>query len=213
MRSGRARQHAVLVCLIAALAMSACQPTTSAVPAASGAPGASATPSPVWSLFRSGAPSRTKHPLAAANCTYAAERPTGDPRHLAEGERYEYADYPPSGGPHDAQPLSAGWYDKPLTDDPAGAGTASWVKAVHSLEHGYVVVLWHDLPTADRTRLKTRLLTRHKVVVAPDQRVGAALTMLAWGVRQTCTSLDVGALENFIRTYVESSSAPEPTAP
>ena len=130
--------------------------------------------------------------------------------HLKPGDRRSYTPYPPTSGPHDPSPLPAGWYDEALTDDPSGAGTTSWVRAVHSLEHGYVVVLRNGLNDQETSRLKGLTAGRAKVIVVPDRRVAKGLTLLAWTVRVHCHDLQPSSLGTFLTEHVAGGNAPEP---
>jgi hypothetical protein len=139
--------------------------------------------------------------------------PMQDRIHLQPGKRPVYTSYPPTSGPHDAVPLPAGWLSAPLTEDPAGAGTNSWARAVHSLEHGYVVVLRGSLPKQDTERLQALVTGRPKVIVAPDPRTGAGVTLLAWTVRVHCDELVPSSVQSFLARHVAGGNAPEPDGP
>jgi hypothetical protein len=139
--------------------------------------------------------------------------PAQDRLHLKPGTRQTYSSYPPTSGPHDPSPLPAGWYGEGLTADPAGVGTNSWVRAVHSLEHGYVVVLRNGLAGRDTARLEQVTRGRAKVIVAPDARVPKGVTLLAWTVRVHCDAVQPASLATFLSEHVAGGNAPEPQGP
>jgi hypothetical protein len=136
-----------------------------------------------------------------------------------------YPTTPPASGPHDPNVLPAGIYDR----------TPDMGPAIHSLEHGGVIV-WYspDAPEED-VRALTDLYSREdiageRVIVAPydypDQGDagllpdGAQMAMVAWHRVQTCASVDAAAAFGFSARYAFPTygdeaylgEAPEPGA-
>lgn len=151
--------------------------------------------------------------LATASCGDAVQEESQGSEHLKLYETHTYRSYPPTSGDHDPDPLGRGWYSTPLVDAPSGSRSISWARAVHSLEHAYVVILHRGLSSADEARLRAAVDGHDKVIAAPDKAGGPALTLLAWTVKQTCTAFDASAVDTFIKTYMASPFAPEPNGP
>jgi hypothetical protein len=117
---------------------------------------------------------------------------------------------PPTGGKHNA--LSLGdtqrFYD--IADKPRPE------RAVHNLEHGYIVV-WYDskLPAADVTKLKAlatnpaypRLLVVGwwQSVLPSDKHV----VFTSWGRTDRCASVNDDMAKQFFENHVNASFAPE----
>lgn len=132
--------------------------------------------------------------------------------HLKEGETVTYESSPPTGGKHDPSWLDAGFYSEPFTDQ-RGPGPSIY-RAVHNLEHGYVIV-WHkDLSDAQLDALDEEFGNDRKVIVVPyPQLEGGKMALSAWEKLQVCAEPSVKVVEGFIDRYREQRSAPEPNAP
>jgi hypothetical protein len=118
------------------------------------------------------------------------------------------APIPPSGGKHNPVSLGDTTRFYPLSLQPRPE------RAVHNLEHGYVVV-WYDakLPAADVDTLKT-LATRlpRMLVVGWDQGDlpdGKHLALTSWARTERCSTASTSVIENFVSQHVDSSLAPE----
>lgn len=126
----------------------------------------------------------------------------------------DYPSIPPTSGPHDPAPLAAGVYDR----------APDLAMAIHSLEHGGVIV-WYapDAPEAD-IRALTDLYSRYdqagaRVVVAPydypgDGTAGALpsgtqMALVSWHRLQTCASIDPAAAFGFSARYAFPAYASE----
>jgi hypothetical protein len=136
---------------------------------------------------------------------------SGAGEHLAEGERTRYDVSPPTHGPHAAGRTPAGIYDEPFSEDPTTANNL--YLAVHSLEHGYVIV-WHNGLSADeRTALERQYRGDKKVIVVPHPRLegGTKMALTAWARKLECTKADTTVVDAFIERFREARSAPEPT--
>ncbi|HEX9888464.1 MAG TPA: DUF3105 domain-containing protein [Nitriliruptorales bacterium] len=133
-------------------------------------------------------------------------------RHVENGTRWEYSDWPVSGGPHDERWLTAGVYDE-VADAPAGSAAASRLQAVHSLEHGYVIILHRaDLPESDVDDIVDAWAGRRKVIIAPVADAPSEIVLLAWERRRYCRAVDRDGIEEFLTAYVEGPTSPEPSA-
>lgn len=137
-----------------------------------------------------------------------------------------YPTTPPTSGPHDPNVLPAGVYDR----------TPNMGPALHSLEHGGVIV-WYapDAPAEDVRALvdfySREPIAGERVIVAPydypDQGAagalpdGAQMAMVAWHRIQTCAAVDPAAAFGFSARYAFPTfdreaylgEAPEPGAP
>jgi hypothetical protein len=154
---------------------------------------------------------------ATATCTEveqpAASAPSG--QHLQSGGTYQYTDTPATSGFHDPSPLP----EQPKVYDTQPRET----QAVHSLEHGAVIVYY--LPEQSGgvaqdvvDRLATIAASDQATYVAPYPTLTAdgALTLTAWNRRQSCPA---GALltpdraativNGFVEAFECTGNAPE----
>jgi hypothetical protein len=118
---------------------------------------------------------------------------------------------PPSGGPHSPIPLG----DKNRFYDVSTAPRPE--RAVHNLEHGYVVG-WYDagLPAADVTKLKalaadptlsTMLFVGWSQGSLP---LGKHFVLTSWGRTERCGSVSADVVKSFYRAHVNDKNlAPE----
>lgn len=136
-----------------------------------------------------------------------------------------YPSTPPTSGPHDPNVLPAGIYDR----------TPDLGPALHSLEHGGVIIWYAPDAPEDEVRALTDLYSREdiageRVIVAPydypDQGevgalpAGTQMAMVAWHRLQTCASIDAAAAFGFSARYAFPTydreaylgEAPEPGA-
>jgi len=121
---------------------------------------------------------------------------------------------PPSGGKHNAVSLGDKVRFYPLSDKPRPE------RAVHNLEHGYVVV-WYDskLPAGQVAQLQA---------MASDPSLGRMLVvgwwqgdlpgdkhvvMTSWGKTDRCSTIDPTVVSNFYTVHVNAPQAPEATLP
>ena len=118
---------------------------------------------------------------------------------------------PPSGGAHNAVSLG----DKvtrfyPLDMKPRPE------RAVHNLEHGYVVV-WYDskLPAAQVDALKTMAAdpSMSRLIVVGwwqgDLPSDKHVVMTSWGKTDRCGSIDTAVVRDFYTVHVNAPQAPE----
>jgi hypothetical protein len=117
---------------------------------------------------------------------------------------------PPSGGRHN--PVSLGDTNRfyPLSEKPRPE------RAVHNLEHGYVVV-WYDskLPAAQVQLLQAMAqdpsMSRLLIVGwwQSDLPSDKHVVMTSWGKTERCSSLDTAVARNFYTVHVNAPQAPE----
>jgi hypothetical protein len=152
---------------------------------------------------------------AAAGCGDLEQPVVPNPSrvHLAPGESFDYPDRPAAAGPHDATPLPPDphVYRSPVPE----------TRAVHNLEHAYVIIYYR--PTAEAglaqetiDRLAAIARDESRVIMAPypslpDDR---AFALLAWNTRWMCPatiSADqaVTMTTSFIDAFRGTSVAPE----
>lgn len=160
-------------------------------------------------------PSTVVDDAAAAGCR-PLERPVvADPSrdHLSPGDPFTYEDPPAAAGPHDPTPLPPDphVYDRPVPE----------TKAVHNLEHAYVLLWYRPTaeggPTADViSRLAALARDEDRVIMAPYPRLpaGIGLALLAWNTRWECPgTLDADRAAEiasaFIDAYRGTTNAPE----
>lgn len=121
--------------------------------------------------------------------------------HVPVGTQVPYKAHPPASGPHYPQPAAAGVY-------PQGLPPGFWV---HSLEHGYVVVLYRP-PISQALLLQFREMVRDfppskfgnvKLVVAPYGEMLHPFAVLSWGWRMWMDAFDRGRVLDFYRQHVD----------
>ena len=117
---------------------------------------------------------------------------------------------PPSGGRHN--PVSLGDTNRfyPLADKPRPE------RAVHNLEHGYIVI-WYDaqLPASQVQALQSiaKDPTMARVLVVgwwqSDLPLGKHVVMTSWGKTERCSSIDDKVVRHFYTVHVNAPQAPE----
>lgn len=150
----------------------------------------------------------------AAGCSELDVTDTsGAQQHLAEGQTTRYDSSPPTHGAHARNALPDGVYDDPFTNVLGDRPTI--YQAVHSLEHGYIIV-WHDGLSRDQERaLERRYRDERKVIVVPYPQLSGDthLALTAWGRKMTCERPNNETIDSFIELFREARSAPEPRGP
>lgn len=148
----------------------------------------------------------------AAGCG-RVEEVGGLSRDHVTNQAVDYETSPPVGGAHSPSTLRSGLYAEPFSEDP-GAGGATVYQAVHSLEHGYVII-WHapDLDDDARSGLERIVREERKTILVPypDLEEGEALALTAWGRLQRCSDADPEVVQRFVEVFRERT-APEPDA-
>ena len=127
----------------------------------------------------------------------------------SDGVRVKYAMSPPVGGPHDSHPLPGGVYDSPFSTDPGQH--PSIYQAVHSLEHGYVIVWYNAISTDEKDALVKALSDQSKVILVPyaDMPDNHKMALTGWGKLDYCSKPSVKAAQAFISVYRNAHTAPE----
>ncbi len=126
----------------------------------------------------------------------------GSAAHVPDGSTLTYTHYPPSSGHHYPSPAPAGFSATPIPE-------GNWV---HSLEHGYVVILYK--PTASgapsEAQLRDILATfpkeKHgevKLVITPYDHMDSPITAVAWERQLSLDTFDAGQLRQFYQAYVD----------
>lgn len=119
------------------------------------------------------------------------QRETLDPAYLVHvlgsDTAVEYGSDPPTSGPHQPGPAESGVLDEPLPR-PVQVGI---------LERGDVL-LQHgpELPADDLAALEA--LAGDRVTVAPNPDLPEPVVATAWVFKQSCSTVDAAALEEFI---------------
>jgi Protein of unknown function (DUF3105) len=142
---------------------------------------------------------------------------TPDRTHLGPGEPFNYGQQPAVAGAHDPSPLppEPHVYEAPVEE----------TRAVHNLEHAYVVIYYRPegpgaLPDDVVRTLQGLARSEEKVIMAPypslNDETGLALT--AWNKLWECPS-EITAEQartvatGFIEAYRGTSNAPEANVP
>jgi hypothetical protein len=123
--------------------------------------------------------------------------------HVNPGERLTFRENPPASGPH-----YPSWTRPGVYPDPQDAG--NWV---HSLEHGYVVILYNcptdcpdlvaQLRTFYESAPKSAKYGYQKLVITPYKDMPNRITAEAWTKKLELDAFDADQLMNFYRTYVD----------
>ena len=127
--------------------------------------------------------------------------PNEGAQHFPPGTELTYNTYPPASGPHYSTVAAPGFYRQPVPE-------GNWV---HSLEHGYIVVLYKpDLPADQIAKLEEISLRlpnskwgRRKIIVAPYERMEAPITAVAWEYKLPLSSPDEEAIRRFYINRVD----------
>ncbi|MCC7165568.1 MAG: DUF3105 domain-containing protein [Anaerolineae bacterium] len=133
--------------------------------------------------------------LAAGECTPAQAMMNYGRGDLQEGAQLPtYVDYPPLSGAHLNSPLRDGVWRQPAQNDELS-------RAVHSLEHGRVIVYYNQLTDAERTELENLVGSEGKVIVLPWTGLKDRVVLAAWARWQRCHGVNPQAILNFINSY------------
>jgi hypothetical protein len=137
---------------------------------------------------------------------------SGSGEHLQAGEGTTYDSSPPTHGEHAASPIADGVYDEELSDNPTE--DLNIFRAVHSLEHG-AIIIWHDkLSEKQLDALDKRYGDERKVLVIPYPQLKGKthVAVTAWGRLAECERPSNAYIDAFIDRFRESRDAPEPNA-
>lgn len=130
------------------------------------------------------------------------------------GERVEYPIAPPSSGRHNPTPMPVGakkFYSRDENPPPE--------RAVHNLEHGYVVA-WYDSKTTDAqldVLKKAGDSAEGKLLIMPWTRAdfpdNKHIVLTSWAQKQACTDVSGAAFQDFFDNHGgPKSKAPEKNA-
>ena len=160
----------------------------------------------------------------AAGCgrilTPAAEAPGG--LHIPAGAPHQYPQEPATSGPHDPSPLpdTPKVLTEPVSDRAVG-GVVPESRAVHNLEHSFVIVYYRmdgpdALPTGVVDSLAALVRGEDRVLMAPHEGLpdGTSLALTAWNKLWSCpatiTSTQAASIaRGFIDAYRGTTNAPE----
>jgi hypothetical protein len=107
--------------------------------------------------------------------------------------------HPPSGGDHNAVPLTCGFYDQQPPDE----------NAVHSLEHGAVWIAFDPKTSASDVSVLKAFAQLDHVIVSPYAGMSAPITVVAWEHRLELQSVTDPRLKQFVDEFRNGSTAPE----
>ena len=152
--------------------------------------------------------------------TPAAEAPGG--LHIPAGAPHQYPQEPSTSGPHDPSPLpdTPKVLAQPVSDDAVG-GVVPETRAVHNLEHAFVLAYYRAdgpdaLPTGVVDRLAALVRGEDRVLMAPhaDLPDGTSLALTAWNKLWSCPATITSAqatsvARGFIDAYRGTTNAPE----
>lgn len=115
----------------------------------------------------------------------------------------EYEQTPPAGGDHNAIWLNCGVYTQPVPNE----------NAVHSLEHGAVWITYDpaQVSAEDISALEAKLPDTY-TLLSPYENMDAPIAVSAWNAQLKVDSADDERIDEFIKAYWRSTSAPEPNA-
>src|SRR5437867_1676731 len=100
--------------------------------------------------------------LSTANCSAVQSQPNLGQLHMAAGDpQSSYQDTPPTSGPHDLSPLNDGVRSAPMT-------SFDIARAIHSLEHGRIVIYYNNLEAGQVAKLESVVKSNGaKIISAP----------------------------------------------
>lgn len=117
--------------------------------------------------------------------------------------KVDYPQTPPVGGEHSPTWLTCGIYTLPVPNE----------NAVHSLEHGVVWITYQPGLSEDEiTTLSNIALQSDHRILSPYPGIPSPIVVSAWGYQLQLQSADDPRLMEFINTYENGPTAPEPGA-
>jgi Protein of unknown function (DUF3105) len=195
-------------------------PTPSPSPTAteSGSPAASPTESPTPSPVPTATPEPTPTPVPTPQLGFVV---TDRGRiHVPTGQTVQYAECPPTSGPHYAAPAKRGYY-APDQTLPVGA----WI---HSLEHGMIVVLYSCGPdgnacpdgntqaalktladTAPQTDVAKQCGIKNKIIVTRFDKMSTRFAAVGWDRAMLSDTFDPATFLTFYQQWVDNSPTEE----
>jgi hypothetical protein len=121
--------------------------------------------------------------------------------HVPVGSQIHYRANPPSSGSHYPFPAPAGVY-------PNGLQTGFWV---HSLEHGYIVLLYKPPASQDQLATFDKMMSDFpkskfgnvKLLIVPYSDMPHPFTLLAWDWRLEMDTLQEGTVLQFYKDHLD----------
>ncbi|WP_236567939.1 MULTISPECIES: DUF3105 domain-containing protein [unclassified Nocardiopsis] len=124
--------------------------------------------------------------------------------HVEVGETVEYEMFPPAGGPHYPAWQDCGVYEEPLRTE----------HVVHSQEHGAVWITYDPgLPDERVQALHALYAPGDYLVISPMEGLPSPVVASAWGSQILLEGAEDPRLPEYLITFVQADSAPEPGAP
>ncbi len=129
--------------------------------------------------------------------------------HVVQLSPIEFPLYPPTSGPHYPQPASPGVYTENVAE-------GFWI---HSLEHGYVVVLYQCGADCAQVQNNLRTLLSElprsqvgyvKLVATPNDQIEKPIVLTAWNYVLELDQYDEAQIRAFYESHVDRG--PEPGA-
>ncbi len=151
--------------------------------------------------------------LATANGCGALQSTgtSGGNVHFSPPEKTKYDTSPPTHGPHEGGgTIHAGVYDEPFVEE-SGVDNSIY-RAVHSLEHG-AVIIWNDGLKKDALEdLERRYRNEVKVIVVPYPQLSGDthVVLTSWGHRVDCEAPSDRVIDRYIEIFRAKPPAPEP---
>lgn len=134
--------------------------------------------------------------------------PNSGRQHIEVGTKTSgYTSNPPTSGPHyntpGAGPIECRAYNDEVVDE----------GVIHNLEHGGIWISYKDKSDSElKAQLEEIAKNNTKVVVSPRARNDSNIAAASWGRLLKLDSFDKTQIEDFIKLYKNSPSAPEPIA-
>jgi hypothetical protein len=143
----------------------------------------------------------SQHPPAPAGSMLGEHLPDEGYDHVAVGSQIHYKANPPASGPHYPFPAPAGVYLN-------GLQTGFWV---HSLEHGYIVLLYKPPASAERLADFDRMLREYpkskygnvKLLIVSYPDMPHPYAVLAWDWRLQMDSYDRATVLLFYKEHLD----------
>ena len=148
-------------------------------------------------LLAAGCGGGSKGPAAPDIAGVVVERAPG--RTHVSGKVDYPGKHPPSGGNHNPNPLTCGFYDQQPPDE----------FAVHSLEHGAVWIAFAPSTSAGDVQTLKAFAKEDHVIVSPYAGMDAPVTLVAWEHRLELQSVTDPRLKQFVEEYRNGAQAPE----
>jgi len=136
---------------------------------------------------------------------------SGENDHLPPGQTTEYDNSPPTHGAHDGTgTVPAGVYDESLSDNPGVED--SIYRAVHSLEHGAVIIWHNDLEDDELEDLEREYQNETKVIIVPYPELegDTKVALTSWARMVECEGPSTRVIDRYIEMFRSQRPAPEP---